>query len=151
MPIVTLVLLLCLVAALARNRQLRRRILALESESARALDDDGLMAQVETAASLGSGLAAHLLRSGSAMSIESMESGEDSNGNQDQASPEESPPSRRKCLRQDSHVSWRLAAEYCQVGLCIECCDARCKCLAAKVAQVIQWRVTPTATQNARQ
>lgn len=61
MPIVALVLLLCLVAALARNRQLRRRILLLEAESIRALEDDGLMAQIETAAAAGSDLAARLL------------------------------------------------------------------------------------------
>lgn len=61
MPIVALVLLLCLVAALARNRQLRRRILLLEAESVRALEDDGLMAQIETAAAAGSDLAARLL------------------------------------------------------------------------------------------
>lgn len=61
MPIVALVLLLCLVASLARNRQLRQRILVLEAESVRALEDDGLMAQIETAAAAGSDLAARLL------------------------------------------------------------------------------------------
>lgn len=61
MFIVVAALVLCLVAACVRNRQLRRRIAALQAESARALEDDGLMAQLETAAALGSKLATRLL------------------------------------------------------------------------------------------
>ncbi len=61
MTAAAIILTLFLVASLARNRQLRHRIDGLKLESARALEDDGLMAQLETAAALGSPLATRLL------------------------------------------------------------------------------------------
>jgi len=58
------VLLFCLLAACVRNYQLRRRIEALKIEAARSLEDDGLLAQLETADALGSEFAHGLLEAG---------------------------------------------------------------------------------------
>lgn len=69
MTVSVIILALCLAAACVRNRQLRRRIAALQAESARALEDDGLMAQLETAEAAGSEMASRLLEAGRAIHL----------------------------------------------------------------------------------
>lgn len=55
---------LLLLLSLIRGQLLARQLAALKAEAARALDDDGLMAQLETAEAAGSQMAGRLLEAG---------------------------------------------------------------------------------------